>query len=166
MATTLITPEEYLRTSFDGLDCEYVDGEIVERNGGEQQHSKAQVRLVEIVYELRKTTLAYAFLSLRLKLSETRYRIPDVSIFAGQEPTENIPSTPPLVVVEIVSRDERSTKIVEKLEDYHAWGVPHIWLIDPWQRALSAYGPEGLTAASVLRVPKLNLTVSPAELSD
>ena len=109
---------------------------------------------------------AYAFISLRLKLSETRYRIPDVSIFVGQEPTENIPSTPPLVVVEIISRDDRSTKIVEKLRDYHARGVPHIWLIDPWQRALSAYGPEGLTAASVLRVPKLNLTVSPAELFD
>ena len=103
MTTALMTPEQYLRTSFDGLDCEYVDGEIVERYGGEQ-HSKAQVRLVEILYELRKTTLANAFLSLRLKLSETRYRIPDISIFAGQEPTENIPSTPPSTYAQLPSR--------------------------------------------------------------
>ena len=27
--------EEYLRTSFDGADCEYLDREIVERNMGE-----------------------------------------------------------------------------------------------------------------------------------
>ena len=70
-------------------------------------------------------------------------------------------------MVEVVSRDDRYTKkILEKLEDYHAWGVPHIWLIDPWQRKLSIHGPEGLTAVSVLRVPELNLTASPAELFD
>ena len=167
MATkTLITPEEYLRTSFDGPDCEYIDGEIVERNGGESPHSKIQARLVEIVYELRKAKPVYALPELRLKLSETRYRIPDISIFAGQEPAENVPSSPPLIVVEVVSRDDRYTKILEKLEDYHAWGVPHIWLIDPWQRKLSIYRPEGLTAVSVLRVPELNLTASPAELFD
>ena len=167
MATkTLITPEEYLRTSFDGRDCEYVDGEIVERNGGEAPHSKIQARLVEIVYELRKAKPVYALPELRLKLSETRYHIPDISIFAGQEPAENIPSSPPLILVEVVSRDDRYTKIIEKLEDYHAWGVPHIRLIDPWQRKLSIYRPEGLTAVSVLRVPELNLTASPAELFD
>ena len=167
MATKpLITPEEYLRTSFDGPDCEYIDGEIVERNVGEKPHSKIQARLVEIVYELRKGKPVYALPELRLKLSETRYRIPDISIFAGQEPAENVPSSPPLIVVEVVSRDDRYTKILEKLEDYHAWGVPHIWLIDPWQRKLSIYGPEGLTAVSILRVPELNLTASPAELFD
>ena len=31
----LMSVEEYLRTSFDGSDCEYLDGEIVERNMGE-----------------------------------------------------------------------------------------------------------------------------------
>jgi hypothetical protein len=30
MATTLVSVEEYLRTSYPGGDCEYVDGEIVE----------------------------------------------------------------------------------------------------------------------------------------
>ena len=33
--------EEYLRTSFEGLDREYVDGEIVERPLPDQLHSKA-----------------------------------------------------------------------------------------------------------------------------
>ena len=56
MATKpLVSAEEYLRTSFDGPDREYVDGEIVERNVGENQHSKAQGRLIEVFYELRKT---------------------------------------------------------------------------------------------------------------
>ncbi|HXI41245.1 MAG TPA: hypothetical protein VNH83_14775 [Bryobacteraceae bacterium] len=31
----LMDVEEYLRASFDGPDCEYLDGEVVERNIGE-----------------------------------------------------------------------------------------------------------------------------------
>lgn len=27
-----MTVEDYLRTSFDGTDCEFLDGEVVERN--------------------------------------------------------------------------------------------------------------------------------------
>jgi len=45
MATKPLVPvEEYLRTSFDGPDREYLDGEIVERNVGENQHSEVQAR--------------------------------------------------------------------------------------------------------------------------
>ena len=36
----LMDVEEYLRTSFDGSDCEYLDGEIVERNWGEFPHAR------------------------------------------------------------------------------------------------------------------------------
>jgi hypothetical protein len=37
--------EEYLNTSFDGADCEYLEGEIVERNTGELQHGRLQAYL-------------------------------------------------------------------------------------------------------------------------
>ena len=40
MATTLVSVEEYLRTSYPDGDCEYVDGEIVERNVGEIDHGR------------------------------------------------------------------------------------------------------------------------------
>src|ERR1041384_7153162 len=40
MSTKVLMPvEEYLRTSFDGPDCEYLDGEVVERNTGEMPHA-------------------------------------------------------------------------------------------------------------------------------
>ena len=50
-ATTLVSVEEYLRTSFPDADREYVDGRIVERNVGEVDHSDVQS---EIVHCLRK----------------------------------------------------------------------------------------------------------------
>ena len=37
---TLVSVEEYLNTSYDGADREYVDGRIVERNLGEKDHSR------------------------------------------------------------------------------------------------------------------------------
>ena len=41
--------DEYLRTSFDGPDCEYLDGEIVERNWGDLPHGSTQGRLTYLL---------------------------------------------------------------------------------------------------------------------
>ena len=38
---TLVPVEEYLSTSYDP-DCDYVDGELEDRNVGEKGHSKVQ----------------------------------------------------------------------------------------------------------------------------
>jgi len=39
----LMDVDEYLHTSFEGPDCEYLDGEVVERNMGEIPHGKLQI---------------------------------------------------------------------------------------------------------------------------
>ena len=36
----MIDGEEYLRTSFEDADCEYLDGEIADRNAGEWPHAE------------------------------------------------------------------------------------------------------------------------------
>jgi Uma2 family endonuclease len=41
---TLMTAEEYLRTSFEGVDREYVDREIVERPMPTYDHGEIQAR--------------------------------------------------------------------------------------------------------------------------
>jgi len=46
MATTLVSVDEYSRTSYPDGDCEYVDGEIVERNVGEIDHANLQSRIL------------------------------------------------------------------------------------------------------------------------
>ena len=51
---TQMSVEEYLRTSFDP-DCEYVDGEVLERNEGEKDHSKVQKRLIVLFAKLRRS---------------------------------------------------------------------------------------------------------------
>ena len=121
---TLMPVEEYLRTVYEP-DAEFVDGAIVERNLGEHPHSVVQVRLVEIFYELKKKHPVHCRTELRMRLAPARIRIPDVALFHPKEPAELVPSDAPLVVVEIVSREDRHTEIIQKFEEYRAWGVTH-----------------------------------------
>ena len=98
-----MTPAEYLRSSFEGPDREYLDGEIVERSLGENPHSKAQSNLVGFFYVLGKKLPLYVRTEMRMQVTATRFRVADVAVYAGDEPVENIPSTPPVVAIEILS---------------------------------------------------------------
>jgi hypothetical protein len=44
---TLVSVSEYLLTDYSP-DCDYVDGEVQERNCGEQDHSRTQALLIGI----------------------------------------------------------------------------------------------------------------------
>jgi Uma2 family endonuclease len=101
---------------------------------------------------------------LRLRLGASNYRIPDVTVFLGGPPSEPVPSTPPYTVIEIVSPDDRYTALLEKLEEYRAWGVPHIWLIDPQTRKLAELGSDGLRFVHSLRMPEQGAEIAYAEI--
>jgi Uma2 family endonuclease len=51
----------------------------------------------------------------------------------------------------------------EKLEEYRAWGVQHVWLVDPYQRRLYTCDA-GLAEVGSFRVPELDLDITPAEI--
>jgi Uma2 family endonuclease len=167
MATkTQIPVEEYLATSFEGSDREYVDGQIVKRKVGDVAHSEVQGRLIAIIYGLPKRRPLYPRPELRLQTGPRRYRVADIAVFKDSKPTERVPSAPPHVIVEIVSPDDRFTEIVEKLDEYHRWGVPHVWLVDPNSRKLSIYGSAGLAEVSALELPEFELHLTFADLTD
>ncbi len=54
MATSMIVPlEEYLHKSYEP-DCEYLDGELVERNLGTNSHSRLQESIYSFFRHRRK----------------------------------------------------------------------------------------------------------------
>src|SRR5579872_1279274 len=128
--TTQVSVDEYLRTSYDP-DCEYVDGEMLDRNVGEKSHSKVQKRL--LVYLAQREALwgIFALQEWRVKLGEQNYRIPDLAILTDPEPDEPVLSTPPLVCVEILSPEDRMSRMQKKIVDYLAFGVRYVWILDP-----------------------------------
>jgi len=159
-----ISEEEYLHTSFPGVDCEYRDGELVERALPDTFHAEAQLMLGAFFLPFRKTLSLYAYTEARLKLREGLYLIPDVCVFWPSRPGL-VPDVPPLVAIEMLSPDDRMSVVREKLQEYRAWGVGHVWLVDPHSRRLYTCDT-GLTEVTSFFVPELNLTLGPEQIFD
>lgn len=154
-----ITPEQYLHMTFE-YDAEFVHGEIVHRSMPDRLHSTIQFRILMEIGRLIHLYPLFPYPELRLRLEPQVYRIPDVSVFAGVKPQESVPSTPPLLVIEILSKDDRHINLMEKLDEYRVWGVPNIWVIDPSSRRFSRY-----TASGLENVPSLTLADYPLQLT-
>jgi Uma2 family endonuclease len=131
----LVSLDEYLKTSYDP-DLEYVDGGLVERNVGDWLHSLIQSNLIVAVR--RRYPHFYAVPELRSQTRTTRYRLPDVCVLLAAPKTKYLLDAA-FLVIEILSEDDKMTKVMEKLEEYEGKGVPNICLIDPRRRKISIY---------------------------
>lgn len=160
-----ISVEEYLATSYRP-DCDYVDGEIEERNWGEKEHSILQRALVFLFRLNRDAWRVEVFPELRVQVSNTRYRVPDVTVtFAGLF-WQRILRTAPLIIVEIASPEDRLSKILERVDDYLNLGTKHVWLLDPEVRRGYVCSRSGLQEpeSGVLEVPGTTIRVVLSEL--
>ena len=128
---TLMDVEEYLRTSFDGPDCEYLDGEIVERNVGELPHSRVQKRLLTALDGLVSPQGMEVLPEIRIRMTPTRYRVPDIAVWRPGDIGQRIPTVPPFLAVEILSPEDRMTRMLPKIQEYLSIGVEYVWVIDP-----------------------------------
>jgi Uma2 family endonuclease len=89
-------------------------------------HSKTQGLIIAFFMALGKTYPMFTCPELRLKIRTGLYLIPDVCVFYPTEPQHRVPETPPLVAIEVLSLDDRMTRVRDKLQEYRAWGVPHV----------------------------------------
>lgn len=126
-ATTHIPVEEYLAASYSP-DKEFVEGVLVERNVGEKPRSKVQRNLV-IALSARYPAL-HVWPELRMRSVNSRHRIPDVCVTLT-EPETDVLQEPPYIAIEILSKDDSMSDVLEKPAEYAAIGTPNIWLFDP-----------------------------------
>ena len=140
---TLVSVEEYLSSTYEP-DCDYVDGQLEERNVGEWNHSRLQGKICALLmsrYESRGILVAP---ELRIRVTPARFRIPDICVFLS-DPGERVPSKPPLLCVEILSPEDRMSRVEARINDYLAMGVPYVWVLDPeTNQAYTATPAEGL----------------------
>lgn len=129
-AGTLIRVSEYLSTSYRP-DCDYVDGEILQRNLGEYDHAKLQKKLILHFGNREKQLGIHVFPAQRVHVSRTRLRVPDICVVTGAEPDEQIFTKPPLLCIEILSPEDTMTRMLERIGDYLTFGVAHVWVLDP-----------------------------------
>jgi Uma2 family endonuclease len=149
----LMDVEEYLRTSFEGSDCDYLDGEIVERNMGELPHGDVQLTLSRLLWRLRKTLGIRVVPEIRIQIGPRRYRVADIAVWRDDNIGTGIPTVAPFLVVEILSPEDRMVRMLPKIQEYLSIGVEYVWVIDPEEKAALRYSrkhPEG-AAATTLR---------------
>jgi len=158
----MVPVEQYLRMQFEGPDPEYLDGELLERNLGEYPHSETQANLFGIFFELKRQGTIQVTVEIHLRITPTRYRVADLAIFL-EKPTERIPSAPPYITIEIISPGDRMYDIKEKCRDYAAWGVRHIWLVDPSDSTFSVWD-NGIRGIVKLELPQFDLENTPEQV--
>jgi len=140
---TLISVEEYLATSYRP-DCDYVDGRIEERNVGEWDHGKLQLAVGAYFLARAKRWGISVVTEQRVQVRPDRFRIPDVCVVVG-DPGEQVLTRPPFLCIEILSPEDRMSRVEQRTDDYLRMGVPHVWVLDPLtKRAFVAATATGL----------------------
>ena len=160
-----ISVEEYLSTAYEP-DYEYVDGAIEERNVGELDHSFLQLFLGSIFMNRRAEWGIVSFSEQRIQIGPNRFRIPDLAVVRSDFKREPILTHPPLLVIEIQSPEDTLRRTTIKAAEYLAFGIEHIWVIDPTARVVyrgTANGLE-LIRSGEMSIPGTPIRVSAQEL--
>lgn len=125
---------------------EYVDGVLLPKSMGTKKHRQVQANITKLIGS-RYDEAFNALPELTARLRETQFYVPDVAIEDLAHPIRGRypgPQDPVFVCVEIVSPPDRVGKLFGKCEEYHNWGVPYCWVIDPERRIAWEYFPKDL----------------------
>lgn len=164
-STTLAAVKEYLSTTYDP-DREYVDGRVVERNVGERDHSRLQIAIASYFFTREKELGTEALTEQRVQVGPTRFRIPDVCVTIRRREVNQILREPPLICIEILSKDDTMLDMQEKVDDYLAFGVPNVWILNPRNRKAYVCSTDGMREAknNLLRAQNPKIEVPLGEI--
>ena len=129
---TAVSLEQYLAHVYEP-DCDFVDGEIEERNVGERTNAQLQLKVGAFLLAKYEAAGMQFFTEVRVQVSSTRYRIPDVCATIG-DPGEEVFTKPPFLCVEILSPEDRMSSLEIRIQDFLKMGVPFVWILDPSTR--------------------------------
>jgi Uma2 family endonuclease len=162
-STTTISVSEYLNTSYRP-DCDYVDGRIEERNVGEHDHAAVQAALILWFGQRQQEWNIEVLPEQRMRISATKFRVPDVCLVSLNEPVEQVLTKPPLACIEILSPEDTLRRMQERVDDYRAFGVKHIWVLDPATQRGYDCGSEGFLDAREFVIPNTPIRLALSEL--
>jgi Uma2 family endonuclease len=166
MATNVQIPvSEYLRTSYSP-DCDYVDGEVQERNLGEQDHSDLQMQFIKLLSTDANEVHVRVNPELRVQVSATRFRVPDICVRRRAAPSERILRHAPLLCIEVLSSEDTLSRTRQKVRDYLEMGVPEVWVVDPSTRSIMIFTDNAMVErnAGELTVPETPIVLALADI--
>jgi Uma2 family endonuclease len=141
-----VSVEQYLSTVFEH-DCEYADGVIEERELGEFEHAFLQGILTAIFSNHRAEWGIVCLPEQRVQTQHNHFRVPDLTILRAGLHRERILTRPPLLVIEIQSPEDTLRRTAAKTAEYLAFGIEHVWVVDPNARVAYRGMADGLELA-------------------
>lgn len=147
VAAGLITAEEFGRRSepADGSKEELVKGVIVTMPPPKGRHGLVQLLIGSMLLGfVRPRQLGWVVTESGTVLATDpdTVRGPDVAFYSitrQPNPPEEYFEIPPDLVVEVLSPDDRRSRVRDKIREYIAAGVPLVWLVDPETRTVLEY---------------------------
>jgi Uma2 family endonuclease len=157
--TTQISLETYLTTSYEP-DVDYVDGVLEDRNVGEYDHNIVHRAIMIWFYMHEREWRTRSIQEQRTKVASTKVRIPDVCVFSRDIPIEQVFTRPQLIAIEVLSPEDRHSRIGARMNNFRSFGVPNLWVVDPETRS-----GWDLSDGNWVRKERLEVANSPIYLS-
>jgi Uma2 family endonuclease len=147
-----ISLDDYLRRNYENeRECEFVDGLLEERTGGQTSHALLHVEAAAWFHRHRFEWNICCAMSYSMWVSPTRIRVPDLVVMSDQL-REEIRITPPLLCVEILAPEDDRQRLLPRLDDMLSMGVQNLWLLDPIERTAFVYTRAGLRLIEATRL--------------
>jgi Uma2 family endonuclease len=156
---TKYTADELLRAQSEGA-VEFVHGQIVEKpvsiGSCEVEATLVQLLRNEAMHSKMVRVFPSSMGYQCFPEEPSRFRKPDVSAvrsdrLAGYDPDTGLIPFPPDLAVEVVSPNDVSYDLNEKIEEYLRNGFPLIWVVHPNTKTVTIYRGDG--TVSVLHEP-------------
>ena len=160
--TILQTAEEFAETKFDlpeaGRWCELVSGEVRQFEPPDDTHGTVVLNLTKALGVHRhksEATSESAYACYELGLVTCRdpdtVRCPPVSVFVGgpafEEMDRELTEARPGLVVELATSNQRRAEMADRVLEWHAWGVPCVWIVNSLDKSVHVALPGQVTTA-------------------
>jgi Uma2 family endonuclease len=140
-----LTLEEFLKLPEAKPASEFINGEIIQKPMPQGEHSLIQTTFCEVINGVaKKQKIAIAFPELRSTFGGQSI-VPDIAVFRWERiplnPSGRITNRfeiPPDWAIEILSPDQRQTKVLGNLLHCSRYGTELGWLIDPEEESVLA----------------------------
>jgi Uma2 family endonuclease len=143
ISTKISTLEQFLFLSETKPASEYIDGKIVQKPMPQGKHSLLRMKLLTFINSiLMEAKIVIAFPELRCTFGG-RSIVPDVVVLKNENipkdddgEVSNVVTTAPDWVIEILSPDQSTTKVIKNILHCLDNGTEVGWLIDPAEKMI------------------------------
>ena len=127
---------------------------------GEREHSDLQTQMALLLNDRSTRMYYFARTELRVQTLPRHFRLPDVCVLRAGSPREKIVSTPPLLCVEVLSPDDTVGKLLVRVNEYLAMGVPQVWILNSETRTVRIHTESEIYETATGSIPVLGTPAS------